>query len=81
MDEGAAAALPEDGAEGRAHRDDATPQNHSKATETAGSKYLDTSATNCEESERLDTPALTTLTSACFAAISPVGPPKILLSV
>lgn len=49
MDEGAAAALSEDGAEGRPHGEDDTPRNYSKATETADSKFLDTSATNFEQ--------------------------------
>lgn len=73
MDEGAAAAFTGDGGEGRPHSED--DQNYIKAIETADSKYLDTFTTNCEESECLDTPMLITLTSACFAAISPVCPP------
>lgn len=75
MDEGAAAAFTEDGAEGTPLSADHTPQDNIKAMETADSKYLDTFATNCEESECLDTPVLTTLTSACFAAICRVWAP------
>lgn len=60
MDGGAAAALPGDGAEEGAPREDAAAQNHRKDAETAASKYLDTSATNWEESERLDRTVLTT---------------------
>lgn len=42
MDEDAAAAFTEDGAEGRPRSEDDAPQNYVKATETADSKYLDT---------------------------------------
>lgn len=76
MDEGAAVVVTEDGAEGRPHSEDDTPQNYIKAMDSADSKYLDTFATNCEESECLDTPMLTTLTSACFAAVSPICFPE-----
>lgn len=78
MDEDAAAAFTEDGAEGRPHSEDDAPQNYVKAMETTDSKYLDKFATNCEDSEFSAAPVLTTLTSACFAAISLVCPAKIL---
>lgn len=78
MDEDAAAAFAEDGAEGRPHGEDDAPQNYVKSTETADSKYLDTFATNCGTAECSAVPVLTTLTSACFAAISLVFPAKIL---